>query len=158
MLDQDFRSTPLAYLLTFRSYGTWLVGDPRGSTPNSMSTPLRGPHEGLRRACEQRLAHAPTTFDDAQRIVIHCAIDETCRAKQWAAYAVNVRTNHVHVVLSGPCPPEQMMRTLKAWSSRRLREAGLMAIDHKVWSRHGSTRYLWRQSAVAAACAYTLNQ
>jgi hypothetical protein len=29
--ESDHYRIPLAYLITFRSYGTWLHGDPRGS-------------------------------------------------------------------------------------------------------------------------------
>ena len=48
------------------------------------------------------------------------------------------------------------MTASKAWATRRLREAGLVPDDGKVWSRHGSTRYLWYPSDLEDACTYTL--
>jgi REP element-mobilizing transposase RayT len=152
---------PLAYLITFRTYGTWLNGDPRGSIPrwsNLPGTPLRRPHEALYHAAEQRLVNAAVTLDARQRLSIHRAISEVCVVRQWPLRALNVRTNHVHVVVSGTSTPEVMMSAFKAWSTRRLREAQLVTGDHRVWARHGSTRHLWSAAAVEAACAYVREQ
>jgi hypothetical protein len=71
-------------------------------------------------------------------------------------HAVNVRTNHVHLVVSANLTPEQVLTSLKAWCTRRLREAGLVAEGFKPWSRHGSTRYLWRTDQIEAAVSYVL--
>jgi REP element-mobilizing transposase RayT len=104
------------------------------------------------------LANAPVTFEARQRLVVHRTICEVCDVRQWTLLALNVRTNHVHVVLSGTSEPEAMMTTLKAWATRRLREAQLVPIGDCLWSRHGSTKYLWNGSAVEAACAYVRDQ
>jgi REP element-mobilizing transposase RayT len=150
---------PLAYLLTFRSYGTWLDGDPRGWVKHSHGDPLlRNPHEGIRRASERLLANAPVVFDARQRLLIHRTIEQVCEARGWRWLAVNVRTNHVHVVLSGCGAPEQMMIALKAWSTRILRKEHAVGAESRLWARHGSTRYLWREEAVAAACRYVRDQ
>jgi len=42
----------------------------------------------------------------------------------------------------------------KAWSTRRLRERGWVGAEQPVWTRHGSTRYLWRGCNVESALAY----
>jgi REP element-mobilizing transposase RayT len=149
----------LGYLITFRTHATWLEGDDRGSTlrtQNVPGTPTRRPHEGLRRAAERRLTATPVAFGAAERRLIHRTIEEVCSFRGWTALAIDVRTEHVHVVVSGVGPPEHMMVSLKAWSTRRLREAKLVPPDAPVWSRHGSTRYLWQQRALEAACAYVL--
>jgi hypothetical protein len=49
------------------------------------------------------------------------------------------------------------MTTLKAWSTRRLREARLVEVGARVWSRHGSTRYLWTTESVETACRYVID-
>jgi REP element-mobilizing transposase RayT len=155
------RSThpPLAYLLTFRSYGTWLDGDPRGWVKRSRGDPLlRDPHEGLRQASERLLTNAPVVFDTRQRLLIHRTIEQVCVARGWRLLAINVRTNHVHVVLTGCDAPEAMMTALKAWSTRALRKEHAVRAESRLWARHGSTRYLWRDEAVAAACRYVRDQ
>lgn len=101
------------------------------------------------------LCHAPNVLDEQRRGVVERIIFEVCQHRSWTLQALNVRTNHVHVVVSAPAPPEQVMTAFKAWSTRRLREAGLAAHDEKLWSRHGSTRYLWSTTQVEAAIHYT---
>jgi hypothetical protein len=59
-------------------------------------------------------------------------------------------------VLSSQGTPEEAMATLKAWSTRRLREAGHVAAAARVWARHGSTRYLWTEADVEGALRYVL--
>jgi REP element-mobilizing transposase RayT len=98
------------------------------------------------------------TLDPRQRLLVHRTVVQVCDFRRWDLLALNVRTNHVHVVLSGPGEPESMMNALKSWSTRRLREEQLVPSGDRVWSRHGSTRYLWGMNAVAAACAYVQNQ
>jgi len=51
---------------------------------------------------------------------------------------------------------EAVMNAFKANATRELREAGLITPDVRVWSRGGSTRYLWKASHVDGAVDYVL--
>ncbi len=46
------------------------------------------------------------------------------------------------------------MNALKSWSTRRMVEAGVLPAKVKPWVRHGSTRYLWKNHQLEAACRY----
>jgi hypothetical protein len=48
------------------------------------------------------------------------------------------------------------MKTFKANATRELREAGLVETGQQVWSRGGSTKYLWKPRSVERAVEYTL--
>lgn len=48
------------------------------------------------------------------------------------------------------------MNDLKSYATRRLIESGLLAASTTVWTRHGSTRYLWDDASIEAASQYTL--
>ena len=48
------------------------------------------------------------------------------------------------------------MNDFKAWSTRRLRDAGLLTRDTRVWTRHGSTPYLWSEADVEQASLYVV--
>jgi len=61
----------------------------------------------------------------------------------------------VHVVVAASEPAEQVMVSLKAWATRRLREAGLGA--GKTWARHGSTRYVWDEMGLTNVCEYVID-
>ena len=50
------------------------------------------------------------------------------------------------------------MNDFKAYSSRRLTEAGFEDRNRKRWSRHGSTRYLWDIDSVEGAIRYTIDE
>jgi hypothetical protein len=71
--------------------------------------------------------------------------------------ALNVRTNHVHLLVAANERPERVMSTLKTWTTRDLREAGLAAPGQKVWARHGSTRYLWDEERTDAVWRYIVH-
>src|SRR5690349_3878897 len=96
----------LGYLITFRGYGTWLHGDERGSVDrfhNVYGTP-RLPTNHLRQEYERRrLKRPPVTLAGKQRAAVERAIRNTCEIRKWTLWAFNIRTNHVHSVVSAPC-------------------------------------------------------
>ena len=91
------------------------------------------------------------------RMVVDDAIREVCTGRDYGLYALNVRTNHAHVVVSNSDLPEKMMDSFKAYSTKALRRAGLISSAVKPWSRHGSTRYLWTDEHISKAVEYVAN-
>ncbi|MFH0980204.1 MAG: transposase [Planctomycetota bacterium] len=150
---------PLAYLITFPTYGTWLHGDERGSVDrdhNIPGTPLLDPAPARQRCEVERLQYAPVVLDTPRRHVVHQAIVDVAQHPGWTLHALNVRTNHVHVVVSADQTPERVMNAFKSWATRRMVEAGVLPAGQKAWARHGSTGYLWKPDQVEAACAYVV--
>ncbi len=92
-----------------------------------------------------------------ERKVVENAISEVCDVRDYGLFAVNVRTNHVHVVVSNSDKPERIMNSFKAYSTKALRNAGLLAADARAWSRHGSTKYLWTDDHISTAVDYVIN-
>jgi REP element-mobilizing transposase RayT len=111
----------------------------------------------LSAAAHAALAHDPFLLDGEERRLVDRTIREVCAYRTWTLHALNVRTNHVHlVVTASSSTPEQVLTTLKAWSTRRLRETGQVNTNAKLWARHGSTRYLWTVDDVDTACIYVI--
>jgi REP element-mobilizing transposase RayT len=99
----------------------------------------------------------PIVFDQQRRAAIAAALVEVCEHRKWELLASNVRTNHVHAVITAPnATPEFVMNTLKSWATRAMVASGALSRGTKAWSRHGSTRYLWTERSVDDACAYVL--
>jgi REP element-mobilizing transposase RayT len=146
---------PLAYHLTFRTYGTWLPGDPRGY--NDRGSPRASPNPALHAFCEGAMPAPSLLLNARARAVIDSAIRAHCAHAGWTLHAVHVRTNHVHVVVRGTAPPERIMGQLKSWATRRLREAGLVGGTTRPWAQHGSTRYLWTEGELEDACTYVVD-
>ena len=148
---------PLAYLITFRTYGTWLHGDARGSVDrehNIPGTPLFPPDPSREMRRRSQLKHAPIELDPERRAVVRRTILKVAEHRNWEIHALAVRSNHVHIVITAYHAPERVMTSLKAWCTRRLVEAKLVAKGEIVWSRHGSTKYLWKQDEIEAASRY----
>jgi len=152
---------PVAFFITFSTYGTWLHGRAPGSVDrghNVPRTPWLPVDTGLESARRQQMRQPEYVLDDARRQVVLRTILEVARHRQWRIWAVHVRTNHVHVVVSAAARPEKVMIDFKAWASRRLREAFNEDADRDRWTQHGSTRYLWNESAVGETSAYVLDE
>jgi alanyl-tRNA synthetase/REP element-mobilizing transposase RayT len=150
-------SRPIAYFITFTTYGTWMHGSDKGSVDrdhNIPGTPLVEP-DADRQATESNLKKGdPFTLDAKARSIVERTIQEVAEHRAWRIHAVNVRTNHVHVVVTSDATAEQTMLDFKSYATRRLVEAGSAPSGAKVWTRHGSTRYLWDVDDAESACVY----
>ena len=146
-----------AYLITFRSYGSWLHGDTRGSVDrlhNQYGSPGL-PHSPRRLELKlTRLKSAPVEFSSTQRQAVEAAIRETCKFRNWDLWAINVRSNHVHAVVSAECKPEKIIVAFKANATRILRDAGCWRRNDSPWAKGGSRKYLWTEKEVINAGAY----
>ena len=152
---------PLGYLITFRCYGTWLHGDERGSIDrfhNKYKSPYLPQSDRRRDVSESQLQSAPVTLDPARRQSVEIAIREVCDHRKWHLHALNVRTNHVHMVVSlGTAKPERALNAFKAYATRRMRRDGNWQETHSPWADRGSKRHLWNEKSLALAIDYVLN-
>src|SRR5438132_13645292 len=112
-------SFPLAYHLTWTTYGTWLQGDERGWVKKGTAG-IQDPEPGRQERCYQLLKTSPTTLNQQQRLLIQVTIEAHCDHRKWKLHAVNVRSNHIHVVVTAAMDPDSVMGQFKAWCSRRL--------------------------------------
>lgn len=160
-LDFQNRTTPLAYFISFRTYGTWLHGDERGSVDRRKYNVFKNAKIPVSLHLQNRefslLKHHSITLNGQQRSVVEDAVREVCAYRNYKLFAVQARTNHVHIVAFGVDKPELLMNSFKAYSTRHLREKKLTVPALKLWSRHGSTRYLWTEAQIETAIDYVLN-
>ena len=89
---------PLAYFITWTTYGTWLHGDERGSFARGKG--YEPASERRRLAAEALMTDDPVRLTPDQRAAVEAAIIDHCTSQGWDLHACNVRTNHVHVVVS----------------------------------------------------------
>lgn len=155
---------PVPYFISFRTYGTWLHGSREGSVDRDHNR-VGGefaPVDEVRVMRERGLMRGEAVaLSPAARVIVLLAIGGVCSHRGWVVYALNVRTNHVHVVVGtskNPVTPERALNDFKAWSTRRLVEAGLVTKGSPVWAYHGSTRYLNHIEGFTGACHYTMHE
>ena len=150
---------PVGYLISFRCYGTWLHGDPRGSTDrihNRYGAPRIQPNPRRVKYEQSLLKSPPVRLTSRRRHVVEHAINETCRIRKWTLWAINVRTNHVQTVVTSRKKPELVLNAFKANATRELREAGCWEHEHSPWADRGSKIWLWNERELNNAIDYVL--
>jgi REP element-mobilizing transposase RayT len=146
---------PLAYFITYTTYGTRLHGDDRGSVDQSHNRygspylPASKPRRTFERSA---MAEPPFVLGGRTRAIVHDAIVAHASFLAWTLHVDNVRTNHLHVIVTAPLEPELVMGQFKSWSSRCLHNAGLQR--RHFWTPHGSTIYLWTEQQLLSKVDY----
>ncbi len=152
---------PLAHLITFRSYGTWLTGMSAARLfvfTININRRTFAQTRGRLEANLDRLSHDIVTLNAQQRESTENAIRETCTVRKWALLATNVRTNHVHSVVSiGTAKPESALNAFKAYATRKMRREGCWRLERSPWADKGSKRSLWNERSVERAIDHVLN-
>ena len=152
---------PAAYFITFNCYGTWLHGEKPTSVdrfnniPGTDFLPLISKQAQLAR---KQMLETPYCLDEHRRHIVLQAIIDVCDYRQWVLLAAHIRSNHVHCVIHGLLPPEPIMNTIKSYASRYLNRSNLDGNRVNRWARHGSTQYLWEESAIEAAIKYVVHE
>ena len=73
---------PLAYFLTWPTYGTWLPGDERGWV-SSTATVGNFPIPLCKREAQARLTEDACLLDQDQRQLVELTIADHCRVRGW---------------------------------------------------------------------------
>ncbi len=89
---------PLAFFLTWTTYGNWLPGDERGWV--KWHKGFQRPNERIRKAAAAKMVETEIVLDTEQRDIVEQAITRHCEIRGWYLHTVNCRTNHVHVVVT----------------------------------------------------------
>src|SRR5438094_8509509 len=152
---------PIAYFITWATYGSWLPGDERGWVEYRHGWKLPDPVRKLEAAA--RMTEDACRLQAEQRAAVHEQVAETCRYRGWTLHAVNCRTNHLHVVVSAAVPPQQVQVQFKAWCTRRLKELQRKRqqaanddspVREQWWAERGSRRFVNDEESLTAVILY----
>ena len=91
--------------------------------------------------------------------VVEKTIAEHCQIRGWELFAVNCRSNHVHVVVAAAIKPEEVRSQFKAWCTRKLKELERQRrangdIRENWWAERGSRRYINDEDGLEAVIHY----
>ena len=145
---------PLAYFLTWTTYGTWLPGDDRGW--NRKREPDRQrPNALFVEMAESRMTERELRLSISDREMVEATIRKHCEIRRWTLHAVNVRTNHVHVVVTASgYAPETVYEQFKAWCTRRLKVVHTQR--ENFWAERASRRWINHEDELATDVIYVL--
>jgi REP element-mobilizing transposase RayT len=139
---------PLAYHITFGTYGTRLHGDDRGTvdrSQNNFGDPIIG-HDKDWNSHERRLlkfAPRELTFD--QRAFIETAVPKICDRGGWQFLEVAAAPDHVHNMLTGNANGNTIRKWLKRWLGESLSEHWPLQPQELWWAECGSVKWVWTQ-------------
>ncbi len=153
---------PVAYFLTWSTYGTWLPGDERGWVAKGGGG-VQPPDPEKRRQARDAMTEEELWLTDPQRELVHATIEAHCRFRGWTLHARNARTNHVHVVVTSDIGIDETMEQLKAWCTRRLKEAAAAAapgewVRQKWWAEDGSRRFVFDEPGLTEVGDYVMTR
>jgi REP element-mobilizing transposase RayT len=151
---------PVAYFITWTTYGTWLPGDQRGWVKRGEWAAPQPADPLLEENARQLMTEDEVVLTHEQRATVDAVIVDHCRIRRWWLHARNVRTNHVHVVVTATSVhPATVREQLKAWGSRRLSEvAGLRGGGRngrrRWWTENGDIVFVRGEEHLAQIIRY----
>ena len=144
---------PLAYFLTWTTYGTWLSGDERGWVRKPGI--IEPPSSGLQRHARQQQTEVTFRLSLEQRRIVEDTIAAHCRIRGWHLWIARALSNHIHVVVTArEYAPEVVMEQFKAWCTRRLKENNTDSNRTQWWTERGSTRFIDNEDGLENAVVY----
>jgi Transposase IS200 like len=90
-----------------------------------LDTPKIPPNPRLKKSDTNQLKHQPLILGPRERKIVEQAVREVCDYRDYILRAINVRTNHVHAVLTAAREPEPILDAFKSYSTRALRKEKL---------------------------------
>jgi REP element-mobilizing transposase RayT len=151
---------PIAFFITWTTYGTWLPGDERGWKKRGLWVD-QPPDPSMEERARERMTDDLVVLTPKQRKIVDAVLVEHCRIRNWTLHARNVRTNHVHVVVTAPRDPKTVREQLKAWASRRLSEdLGLRGAGEngqkRWWTEKGDIEEVYTEEYLVEVIRYVL--
>ena len=162
---------PLAFHITFGTYGMRLHGDHRGTVlraRNRPGEPIIGRDDIWTEIERSKLTFDPVVLDLHQRQFVEQVIPSICDRGGWRHYISAAQRDHVHVLLEATAEGMSVRRWLKRWLGQTLSERwpDVMSIRSRAssgvkptwWAEGGSVRWVWDEKYLETAYAYILAQ
>jgi REP element-mobilizing transposase RayT len=148
------------YHLIWTAYGHWLPNDPRGSTSTEVRSvelqdlgelhfgrkrlqPARRVVKAFYEEAKQRLKHELLTLDHREVTAVAEAFAGMINKQRYTCYACAIMPDHVHLLIrKHRHPAEEMIELMQDASCLAVRDCGLRAPDHPVWTEGGWKGFL----------------
>jgi REP element-mobilizing transposase RayT len=153
---------PLAYHITFGTYGTRLHGDERGTVDRRANQPgeaIVGAEPEWEWLEYNKLRFPPREFDVSQRRLVEQLIPDICTHGGWRLHACAAGKDHVHTLLTAEADGDVIRKLLKRWLGQSL-AAYIMLLDPEqtFWAECGSVKWVWTDEYFARVTKYICDQ
>jgi REP element-mobilizing transposase RayT len=160
------------WFLTWTTYGSRLPGDNRSFVSpireengaqvkhNKLGEPYDSAMPRLEEYARSLLKGDPIRLNESKAVDLFAQFQETATHRGWELLAIAIMADHVHVVLGvlGDPKPEDLLRDLKSYGSRKLNKSRGVPKSETWWTESGSTRKLATREGIFAAIQYVLDQ
>ena len=153
MTEGEFNvGDPIAYFLTWTTYGTWLPGDERGWWRRGDGI-RHDPDRLIKESAKSDLRERPVLLSRSDRTIVRATIERHCEIREWFLHAADARSNHVHVVVTATGYPPVIVRDqLKAWCTRKLKAGHKRR--QRFWTEGASCRWINQEEDLESAIQY----
>lgn len=152
---------PLAYHITFGTYGMRLHGDPRGTVSraqNRYGEPFI--ETDLRWEREERLSlkFPPVFLTEEQRLFGEKVIPLICQRGGWKYHIAACQPDPCHTLLTGAAEGKAIRKWLKRWLSEELSSRWPLKEEQVWWAECGSVKWIFDEEYFLTAYEYIRNQ
>jgi REP element-mobilizing transposase RayT len=137
---------PLAYHITWGTYGTRLHGDGRGTVwraQNEFEAPIVGRHDHWERLERTLLRFPPVVLTLEQRRSIEDFFLPLCERGGWHPIAIAAAPDHVHCMVRATQLGREVRRWMKTFVSQCLGKRWPLAKGQSYWAECGSVKWVW---------------
>ncbi|HUQ69889.1 MAG TPA: hypothetical protein VM165_10220 [Planctomycetaceae bacterium] len=152
---------PIAYHITFGTYGCRLHGDPRGTVDrqhNQYLEPILSEDRQRELENQERLRFPPITLTAEQRIFIENVTPQICVRGGWTLHAVAAGPDHVHVCLTGDAEGKRIRNWFKRWLGEALSEKWPLLPEQTWWAEDGSVKWIFDEANFKNVVSYITKQ
>ena len=141
-------SRPIAYHITFGTYGTRLHGDERGTVDRSMNCPgdpIIGADAGWWELERKRLRSHPVFLEPEQTAYAESVIPLVCARGGWEYHVGAAGPDHVHVLLTAEADGDAVRKWFKRWLGEAMWAKWPRAEGTTWWAEGGSVKWVWER-------------
>ncbi|MBT3200740.1 MAG: hypothetical protein HN350_12580 [Phycisphaerales bacterium] len=139
-------NSPLAYHITFGTYGSRLHGDPRGTVDRrqkSYGQPIVIHSEYRVQMATDQMKRQPILLTTDQCVFAQKEIEDICERGQWEFIQTACAPSHVHVLLASHREPKAIRRWLKRWLGESMSACWALPDGQSWWAMGGSIKCVW---------------
>ncbi|MHC4109654.1 MAG: transposase [Planctomycetota bacterium] len=126
----------VGYMLTWTTYGTWLQGEKKGFVKDGK---VKGENVTLKKDCEDKLKGPPVRLRVIEKKIVREVILEAAKRFKQNIRAIEVCSNHVHIVCEYvEVPIGVLVGYYKNAGRKALQKCGY---EGKVWTRGYDKRF-----------------
>jgi len=152
---------PLAYHITWGTYGTRLHGDARGTvhrSENEFGDAIIGTDGDWQREEKSLLRFPIRILTIQQRQFIERAVPPICRRGGWELITVAAGPDHVHCVIRAAVDGKDIRKWLKRWLGESMTGHWPIQPGEVWWAECGSVKWVWNQDYYMRVVDYVRRQ